>query len=76
MVVSDIDWLGELLAVSETVSVSEIDAQEEDEAVRLSDDEPVIVLDTVDDLVIYEAETVGVIVDEIVKLFDIVYSVV
>ena len=52
--------------------MSETEAQDEDEAVRLSEDEPVIVLDTVGVLVIYEAETVGVIVGENVKIFDIV----
>jgi hypothetical protein len=42
--------------------------------VRLSEGEPDIVLDTVDDLVIYEGEDCADVVGEIVKVFDILYS--
>ena len=72
--VPEIDWLGEELVVIEGDPDPETEPHDEDEAVRLSEGEPDIVLDTVDVLVIYEAEDSALTVGEIVNVFDIVYS--
>jgi hypothetical protein len=72
--VPDIDWLCDELTVVDTEPDPESEAHDEDEAVRLSEGEPDIVLDTVDDLVIYEGEDCADVVGEIVKVFDILYS--